>query len=477
MPEQSKFRKGPRLTLSLLLAAALTAALAWYYDAYVNWQPKMFPYTLVALSVGIIALTLLVLWTRGERKVGILLWKTVLSAVAFTGVSLCGVSYIINNIIGHEAMAKQAAAVALPLAAAQILVLFILLLRKLRKAGFAICLAATCLLSFILVIGVLYMQNQPKWSDGTPEQRALTDRLHQKKWGVINHYLPATPDLVETIDTDYIAQTLHEIGAGYYFITMMQGRAVMNAPSAAFDRVTGHQPGEACAKRDLILDLYDSLHPYDIDLYVYFTGDGPYAGETEGAAFGFTRADHDGGYVMTRAFVEKWASVLEEYALRYGDKVCGWWIDGCYKSWNYDDELLQLYYDAVKKGNPNALVAFNNGVSGVITREDGLSDYCAGEQNDFTVLPRKRFADGAQWHVLAPLGLSPDPKDPWNSWCKPGVKRDSAYLRKYIDKVNSRGGVVTIDIWLEQAGGTCFDQAQIETLRAMGMNSSAASGG
>ena len=29
-------------------------------------------------------------------------------------------------------------------------------------------------------------------------------------------------------------------------------------------------------------------------------------------------------------FVQRWASVLEEYATRYQDKVSGWWIDGCY---------------------------------------------------------------------------------------------------------------------------------------------------
>jgi len=38
----------------------------------------------------------------------------------------------------------------------------------------------------------------------------------------------------------------------------------------------------------------------------------------------------------------------------------------------YNDELLQIYYDAVKKGNPNAIVAFNNGVFDVITREGGV---------------------------------------------------------------------------------------------------------
>ena len=308
------------------------------------------------------------------------------------------------------------------------------------------------------------MQNQPKWNDGTPEQRALTDRLYQKKWGVFNHYLPASPDLVETIDTDAIARTLHEIGAGYYVITMMQGRAVLNAPNAAFDRITGHSPGEAAARRDLILDLYDSLSPYGIDLYVYYTGDGPYKNEADGAAFGFTS-----GHV-TRSFVEKWASVLEEYALRYGDKVCGWWIDGCYqRQLGYDDELLRLYYDAVKRGSPDAVVAFNNGVDhDFVKRGDSLSEFTAGEQVDFAMLPEGRFIDGAQWHMLAPLGLPPEGGNCYEAWCRPGIKYVGAYLREYIDKVNSRGGVVTIDIFMDWTGGTRFDPAQVEALKAMG---------
>ena len=47
---------------------------------------------------------------------------------------------------------------------------------------------------------------------------------------------------------------------------------------------------------------------------------------------------------MNDEFIEKWASVLEEYAVRYGDKVKGWWIDGCYDYFGYtvfylDDEV------------------------------------------------------------------------------------------------------------------------------------------
>jgi len=36
---------------------------------------------------------------------------------------------------------------------------------------------------------------------------------------------------------------------------------------------------------------------------------------------------------------------------------------------------------------------------------------------------------------------------------------------------NSRGGVVTIDIWMDWNAGTSYDPAQIEALRSMGFAS------
>ena len=97
-----------------------------------------------------------------------------------------------------------------------------------------------------------------------------------------------------------------------------------------------------------------------IDLYLYYTGDGPYKHKEIGGRFGFTEPRNVG---VTRPFVEKWASVLEEYAVRYGENVKGWWIDGCYAGFlKYNDDLLALSANAIWKGNPKALVAMNNGV-------------------------------------------------------------------------------------------------------------------
>ena len=115
-------------------------------------------------------------------------------------------------------------------------------------------------------------------------------RMQSRRWGVFNHFLygepgsamPGGPDLsdwnarVVLFDAERVAKDLHNIGAGYYFITLMQGRKYMCAPNDTFDAIAGTKPGEACAKRDLILDLSDALAKYDIDLYLYYTGDGPY---------------------------------------------------------------------------------------------------------------------------------------------------------------------------------------------------------
>ena len=307
--------------------------------------------------------------------------------------------------------------------------------------------------------------------------RAAQDRFYGKKWGVFNHFLyviqnnPVYPNsygkqtewdtLVNEFDTETLAKNLYEMGAGYYVITVMQGTKYMIAPNATFDKIAGTRPGEACSTRDLIEDLYQSLSKYDIDLFLYFTGDGPYKSVEEGKKFGFIEPRDVG---VNRPFVEKWASVLEEYALRYGDKVKGWWIDGCYKDWfKYTDELLEIYYKACKKGNPNALVALNPGLRDAICLGYTYEDFLCGEQTDFTFIPEQRFYGNAQAHILAPLGKGECEIGGWGIF---GVKENAEYLTEYVKKVNQAGGVLTVDIGVYRDGK--FDREQMETLKTMG---------
>ena len=322
------------------------------------------------------------------------------------------------------------------------------------------------------------------------------DRMMRRKWGVFNHYLyysekgytdfrcadPAEArlmaaewnEMVNAFDVHKLARTLHKMGAGYYMVTVMQGTRFMLAPNEAYTRITGIAPGEACCTRDLIRDLATALREYDIDLYLYYTGDGPHFDKTAGPAMGLYE-DYEAGLHgrVDRRFVENWASVLEEYAVRYGDLVKGWWVDGCYESLGYNNDLLSLYYNAIKKGNPEALTAFNSGTASFV-HPDGddtpvkwyeNEDFTCGEDNDFTYVFKTRFTNGAQNHLLIPLGDYRD-GNVCAGWRNTGVRRSREYVADYICRNNAAGAVITVDIFVDCRGN--FNPAQVEALRYVG---------
>lgn len=295
-----------------------------------------------------------------------------------------------------------------------------------------------------------------------------TQRLHDAKWGVFNHFLGHECKTaaewnakVAGFDVKRVADQLEACGAGFYFLTVMQGDRWMCAPSATYDSIAGTKPGEACSVRDLPLELADELGKRGIDLYLYFTGDGPYKDPGIGPRFGLTTARHLG---VTESFVDKWSSVLGELSKRYGNKVKGWWIDGCYDDMlGYTDKLLARYGAAVRAGNPAALVAMNNGVFPYFKRHWADEDFTAGEFNDFYCVPEKRFVEGAQTFVLAPLGAW---RGDYCAWSSPGCKRSAEYVANYVRLVNANGGVVCIDVKVHEDGS--WDSDQMEVLKAVG---------
>ena len=322
------------------------------------------------------------------------------------------------------------------------------------------------------------------------------DRMASRKWGIFNHYLyysekgytdyrAENPEeirlmagewnrQVESFDTERLARTLHEFGCGYYMITVMQGTRFLIAPNAAYSRITGIAPGEGCARRDLIRDIGEALRKYDIDLYLYYTGDGPHFDKIAGPRMGLYE-DYEAGLHgrVDRNFVNNWAAVLGEYAERYGDLVKGWWVDGCYAHLGYDNELLSIYYDAVKRGNPDALTAFNSGTASFF-HADGddtpvkwyeNEGFTCGEDNDFTYIFRTRFTDGAQNHLLIPFGRYRD-GNVTAGWRSPGVRRDPGEVADYIRKNNEAGAVITVDIFVDCHGN--FDPEQVEAMKIIG---------
>jgi len=160
------------------LALTLPFAMLWYYDIFVHWRPSTYPFAVAAVILGNTLLTLLTLWARGERKILPLVWKTALSAAVFIAI-LIGVSGVINN--GIRLGARLAANAAVPLCAAQLLVLFALLLAALwkqnRKGAWALLSAfAALLLGFATYHGMDYARGfapiQPEITPVFPEARA-----------------------------------------------------------------------------------------------------------------------------------------------------------------------------------------------------------------------------------------------------------------------------------------------------------------
>ena len=304
------------------------------------------------------------------------------------------------------------------------------------------------------------------------------DVFLSKRFGVFNHYLYGNPSdgakelsarrpldwntCVDSVDVRDLARRVHETGAGYYFLTLMQGSRYLLGPNAAYDSIAGTRPGEACSRRDLVGELIDELAVYGIDLYLYYTGDGPHVDQEIGGRFGYV----DPRGQVPGEFVERWAAVLREYAVRYGGAVKGWWIDGCYaEGFGYTPELLTPYYEACKAGNPDCLVAMNDGIKPRLKKYYPREEFVCGEENDFELIPPSRFIDGAQAHLLAPLGIS---ENEYTRWRKPGSRRTKEYMLDYVRRANQAGMPVSIDVFVGHDGS--WDAEQFETLRYIGEN-------
>jgi len=291
-----------------------------------------------------------------------------------------------------------------------------------------------------------------------------TDWFLKAGCGVFVHYLDSlqnNPEQIHSLgkrtswdqcvrefDTERFAATMKEVQAGYVIFTIMQVTRHMIAPNATFDRISGYKPGEACATRDLVLDLHRSLSKRGIPLMLYYTGDGPRLDPKAAKAFGC-------GTPVTTEFVRKWASVVEEYGKRYGDKVQGYWVDGMYPFIGYDDEKLGIMARALKAGNPRRIIALNRGVDPRVMSYTRHEDFTTGEQNRFFDMPAGRWIDGEQWHILSFLGPN---------WAQPGCAYTKSELADYVCEVNRRGGVVSIDALLYRDGS--LDRSQVELLKA-----------
>ncbi|MCD6286569.1 MAG: alpha-L-fucosidase [Anaerolineae bacterium] len=306
-------------------------------------------------------------------------------------------------------------------------------------------------------------------------------------WGVFCHWLGAPPSSdggaeltaeawnrqVDAFDVEGLACQLEATGAPYFFITIGQNSGHYITPNDVYDEYVGIQPSK-CSRRDLVADLYGALHSRGIELLVYLPSGAPAADPVAVSRLGWEwgfEGGWPGGWRARRTgkrlaeFQKKWEKVIWEWSMRWGPKVRGWWIDGCYfadEMYRHSDEPnFRSFAAALKAGNPDALVAFNPGVLIPVICHSEYEDYTAGEIA--SALPEcpgpwvERNGHTAQYHILSYLG---------ESWCKGRPRFPDELVVGYTKHVTSKGGVITWDVPIERGG--LIPEPFVEQLTAIG---------
>lgn len=297
------------------------------------------------------------------------------------------------------------------------------------------------------------------------------------KWGVFTHYLvdkDVTADAwnrqVDAFDVKGLADQLESLGVGYYFMTIGQNSGHWCAPNKAYDEVMGWKGSESlCSQRDLMLDIGEELTTRGIRLMAYHTCDAPMRSAEACERFDFTwgftgswpeawNTERTG--LRQASFQRKWEAVTREWSLQWGDKVHGWWLDGCYfadEMYRHDDEPnFASFIAALRAGNPDALVAFNPGVLTPVITHTPLEDYTAGEiDGKFPVCPGA-FINQARYHILSYVG---------EHWGNPVVRFPDEFVLGYTKYVTGKGGVVTWDAAIQPSG--LIADAPFQQLRAV----------
>lgn len=276
---------------------------------------------------------------------------------------------------------------------------------------------------------------------------------------------------VNAFDVDRFAAQLKELKADYAFITLGQNSGYYCSPNQYYDNLLGRRQ---TSKRDLVLDFANALEKQGIDLYVYTTSMCP-MGDTLAikalqALPPWNSNKNYGNYEKVKHlrvedprlkfFMNAWNEIHREWSLRFGKKVKGWWVDGCYfpkEMYDFPDEPNGAsFMAAMRAGNPDAVIAFNPGATPPPRRNylGDDEDYTAGEINNpqFNVL-KGPYIDGLRYHILTYVG---------STWGHGPVRGTGKELAALTRNITDTGGVVTWDLPFTTAG---IDEALFAELK------------
>jgi hypothetical protein len=312
--------------------------------------------------------------------------------------------------------------------------------------------------------------------------------LAEAGWGVFLHYLaqPASSnpgddvydstvsvaawnEQVDSFDVGGLADDLESIRAPYAFLTIGQNSGFYCSPNSTYDELVGRAPSRL-SRRDIIGELSNELSSRGIRLLVYLPAHAAADDRTAVEALECT-PDWDaskwqlrpGRYLRTAdtdrklsGFQRNWERIITEWSMRWGERVHGWWIDGCYfADTMYRDEEepgFGSFARAMRAGNPGSIVSFNPGVRLPIRPHTPYEDFTAGEiSGAFPITPApwetgfsgKGLIEGVQFHLLSYAG---------SYWGRGAPRMSKELLHAYTSHVRALSGAISWDVPVSKQG-------------------------
>jgi hypothetical protein len=282
--------------------------------------------------------------------------------------------------------------------------------------------------------------------------------MKKARWGIMVHYLAdwrsrtdsittttaIWNEMINQFDVEGLAKQVKETGAGYMIFTIGQNSGYFVAPNKTYERLSGNKG--KCSQRDLIADLSAALKKQGIQLIVYLPSGAPAGDSVAAKALKWENGPH-----ANLEFQRNWEAIIREWSQRWGNKIVGWWFDGCYwPNIMYRNEKAPNFASfaaAARAGNPESIVAFNPGVVYRTLSLTPYEDYTAGEVDKPEFISIKRSyegkVDGKQIHVLSFLG---------RTWGMGDPRFTSDQIIGFSNQVIQAEGAITWDTPVQRNG-------------------------
>jgi len=301
---------------------------------------------------------------------------------------------------------------------------------------------------------------------------------HAAEWmgkgtfGLMTHYLitpqgntaeEKTKDFNKTIwgfDLEKYCDQFSRTGADWLIFTIGQNTGYYASPNEYLDR---ELPGRT-SERDLVLTLAERVKCAGKRFIAYLPAEVGMEFENMPElknVFKWKPGDQ-------AEFQKRYQEFVRAYAKKFSHLLDGWWFDGCYE---YAANLgikfdWHSWIETAKAGNPDAIVAFNDGAFCIGNTEavTPLADYLAGEVHylengkiklrNITIdipgmkeglyMPSEQYVKGVQWHALLPFDSTFIGGQP--------LSYDDKTLFEFVRDCRKVGGAVTINIPVSDDG-------------------------